>query len=99
MKEPARLSSEQGRLAEALNDLRTQTPGADRLARMAQALAAQGIDVQDVDVLRQPQHMPQPSAPAPSVEGKAGWSVSAKVGLGIGGVVALGLIALLGRGS
>ncbi len=90
MKDPDRLFSEGGPLAQALQDLRQQAPDAERLTKMARALSDYGVDVK-LDL--------PPSGPE-AAAAKAGWSVAAKTSAAVGGAVAIGLVlVLLGRGA
>ncbi len=96
MKEPVRLFSEGGSLAQALGELRGNTPSVDRLERMAQNLSGYGIDVK----VEPPQSLDAPKSGTQAATGKAASSAAAKIAASIGGVVALGIaIALLGRGT
>ncbi len=95
MKEPTRLSLEGGHLAGALEGLRRRAPDHERLSRMAQALAAQGVEVHVAPVGEPP---PEPSA-GREVTREAGRSLAVKVGAGVGGALAVGLAAWLLAGS
>lgn len=89
MKEPARLFSEGGRLAEAIDRARQQTPDATSMSNIASGLSLHGVDVAAPSPAAPPPEAPAPTTPSTA---KPGWSASTKVGLGIGGLVALGLI-------
>lgn len=100
MKEPTRLFSEGGRLAEAIGRARQHTPDAASMRKIASGLSLHGIDVQTPSVPEPSQAAPTPAAPSPGTPlpvtpdaAKAGWSATTKAGLGIGGLVAVGLIS------
>ncbi len=99
MKEPTRLFAEGGSLAEAVAGLRAEAPDASRLEHIAEGLAAQGVQI-DPTVKAELGLEPTNASPPPSGDpseladglGQGGWVTSAKVGLGVVGVVALGLV-------